>query len=250
MPDLAGLLRGARLGAGMSLQELAARTKIKVPTLEAMERGEFDLLPRGVFMRGFLRACARELHLDSDLVVGQYNLERGEPAGSAAPVPVLTSPDPLLAEPTALHRHWRPVAGVVAFLIVMFFLTRDGTNPGDAVVPGPVATTGIGVSPDGESASTAPQIPDEPRAAGVRVVVRATGSLWLEATADGRRVIYRLMRAAEREEIAARTDVLLRAGDAAAMEYTINGLPGRPLGPSGAVVTVRITRDNAHTFLQ
>jgi cytoskeleton protein RodZ len=250
MPDLAELLRGARQGAGLTLQELAARTKIKVPTLEAMERGDFEQLPHGVFMRGFLRACARELHLDSDVVVGLYNLERGQREESAVPGPALASPDPLLAEPTALHRLWRPFVAVLAFLIVMLLLTRDRPNSGDGVAPRPVATTGTETPGDPKSVPTAPQMRDEPPTVGMRVVVRATDSLWLEATADGQRVIYRLMRAGEREEIAARTVVLLRAGDAAAMEYTIDGRPARPLGPPGAVRTVRITRDNALTFLR
>jgi hypothetical protein len=45
-------------------------------------------------------------------------------------------------------------------------------------------------------------------------------------------VIYRLMQAGERDEIAARSDVLLLAGEAAALEYTIDGRPARSLGAS------------------
>jgi cytoskeleton protein RodZ len=100
MPELAVLLRGAREDAGLSLQALAARTKIKVSTLEAMERGEFNRLPRGVFMRGFLRACARELNLDPQALIASYSLETI--AGPPPPVPQLAHPDPLLAEPNAL----------------------------------------------------------------------------------------------------------------------------------------------------
>jgi cytoskeleton protein RodZ len=248
MPDLAGLLRGARQDAGLSLQELAARTKIKATTLEAMERGNFDRLPRGVFMRGFLRACARELHLDPEAIVASYNLET---LASPAPTPPLAQPDPLLGEPNALGRHWRPLAAGVAFLLFVFFLARDRPDSaGDGLAPRPVATTGIEAAREAKS-TPAVQVRHEPRAAaGVRVVVRATGPLWLEATADGRRVIYRLLQSGEREEIAARENVLLRAGDAAAMEYTIDGRPGRVLGPAGAVRTARITRDSASTFVR
>jgi hypothetical protein len=34
------------------------------------------------------------------------------------------------------------------------------------------------------------------------------------------------------------------------MAYTIDGRPGRQLGPSGAVRSARITPDNAPTFLR
>lgn len=248
MPELATLLRGAREDAGLSLQELAARTKIKVSTLEAMERGEFDRLPRGVFMRGFLRVCARELNLDPQAVVASYNLET---IASPAPVHPLAQPDPLLAEPNALGRHWRPLAAGVAFLLFVLFLARDRPDSAaDSVVPRPVATTGVEAARNAESSPTPRVESAPPRADGVEVAVRATGPLWLEATADGKRRVYRLMTANERETIAARSEVRLRVGDAAAIAYSIDGRPGRQLGPAGAIRNVTITPRNASTFLR
>jgi cytoskeleton protein RodZ len=250
MPELAALLRGAREDTGLSLQELAARTKIKVSTLEAMERGEFDRLPRGVFMRGFLRACARELSLDPETLVASYSLETiASPA--PPPVPQLTQPDPLLAEPNALGRHWRPLAAGVAFFLLVLFLARDRPDSaGDSVAPRPVATTGVEAAKNAESSPTPRVESAPPRAEGIEVAIRAAGPLWLEATADGRRRVYRLMAANERETIAARSEVRLRVGDAAAMEYSIDGRPGRRLGPSGAIRNVTITPGNAGTFLR
>jgi cytoskeletal protein RodZ len=249
MPELAALLRGAREDAGLSLKELAARTKIKVSTLEAMERGEFDRLPRGVFMRGFLRACARELNLDTDAVVASYSLETI--AGPAPPrVPQLAQPDPLLSEPNALGRHWRPLAAGVAFFLFVLFLARDRPEPaGDSVAPRPVATTGVEAAKNAESSPTPRVESPAPRASGVEVAVRASGPLWLEAAADGERRVYRLLQAGERETITARSEVRLRVGDAAAMEYSINGRQGRQLGPAGAIRNVAITPSNASSFL-
>jgi cytoskeleton protein RodZ len=249
MPELAALLRGAREDAGLSLQELAARTKIKVSTLEAMERGEFDRLPRGVFMRGFLRACARELELDPEAVVASYSLET---IARPAPVPPpIAQPDPLLAEPNALGRHWRPLAAGVAFFLFVLFLARDRPDSaGDSVVPRPVATTGVEAARNAESKPTPHVAGAPPRTDGIEVAVRARGPLWLEATADGKRRVYRLMAADERETIAARSEVRLRVGDAAAIEYSIDGRPGRELGPAGAIRNVTITPANAGTFLR
>jgi cytoskeleton protein RodZ len=249
MPELAALLRGARGDAGLSLQELAARTKIKVSTLEAMERGEFNRLPRGVFMRGFLRACARELNLDPEALVASYSLETI--AGPPPPVPQLAQPDPLLAEPNALGRHWRPLAAGVAFFLFVLFLARDRPDSaGDSVAPRPVATTGVEAARNAESSPTPRVESAPPRTDGIEVAIRATGPLWLEATADGERRAYRLMTAGERETIAARSEVRLRVGDAAAMEYSIDGRPGRQLGPSGAIRNVTITPGSASTFLR
>jgi cytoskeletal protein RodZ len=249
MPELAALLRGAREDAGLSLQELAARTKIKVSTLEAMERGEFNLLPRGVFMRGFLRACARELHLDPQALVASYSLETI--AGPPPPVPQIAQPDPLLAEPNALGRHWRPLAAGVAFFLFVLFLARDRPDSaGDSVAPRPVATTGVEAAKNAESSPTPRVESPRPRADGVEVAIRASGPLWLEAAADGERRVYRLLQAGERETITARSEVRLRVGDAAAMEYSVNGRPGRQLGPAGAIRNVTITPNSVRTFLR
>jgi cytoskeletal protein RodZ len=186
MPELAALLRGAREDAGLSLQELAERTKIKVSTLEAMERGEFDRLPRGVFMRGFLRACARELNLDPVALVANYSLETIA-APAPPPLPRLAQPDPLLAEPSALGRHWRPLAAGVAFLLFVFFLARDRPDSaGDSVAPRPVATTGVEAAKNAESSPTPRVESPPPRTDGIVVAIRARGPRGCDGLLDRR----------------------------------------------------------------
>ncbi len=53
----------------MSLEELAARTKIPRGSLEALEADRHEDLPGPVFVKGFLRCCARALHLEVDVVL-------------------------------------------------------------------------------------------------------------------------------------------------------------------------------------
>ena len=72
---------------------------------------------------------------------------------------------------------------------------------------------------------------------------------WVQAAADGDRVISRLLRAGERETIVAQGAIELRIGDAAACAFTINRRPGRALGGSGEVVDVRVTPSNYLRFV-
>lgn len=61
----------------MSLDQLAAATKIPRPQLELLEADRFEELPGMVFAKGFLRCCARALELDPDTVLGLlYERER------------------------------------------------------------------------------------------------------------------------------------------------------------------------------
>ena len=61
-------IRAHRLRRGVSLDQLAAMTKIPRTQLELLEDDQLDALPGMVFAKGFLRCCARSLELDPDTV--------------------------------------------------------------------------------------------------------------------------------------------------------------------------------------
>jgi hypothetical protein len=102
--------------------------------------------------------------------------------------------------------------------------------PAEAV---PVATTG---------STTA-------AATSLAVEIHPTGSCWVEATADGERVVGRLMDAGSRDAIDVKENLVLRVGDPGAFAFTLSGAAGRSLGRGGAAVTIRIDRANYESFL-
>ena len=61
-------------------------------------------------------------------------------------------------------------------------------------------------------------------------------------------MLYRVLQPGESTVIEARDAIDLRLGDAGALKYIINGAPGRILGGSGEVVSIRITTENARSF--
>ena len=65
-------LRRERELRGISLEEIAATTKIKVGFLEAMEKDDLARLPGGIFARGFMRTYASYLGLDADQFIAEY----------------------------------------------------------------------------------------------------------------------------------------------------------------------------------
>jgi transcriptional regulator with XRE-family HTH domain len=80
--DVGTALQDARERRGLSLAQLSQATKISVPILRAIEHNQIDQLPDGIFLRGFLRAYAREVGLNPDDTVGRY-------LGQFAPVPAV-----------------------------------------------------------------------------------------------------------------------------------------------------------------
>lgn len=66
------LLRQVRMARGISLAQLADRTRIGMKHLENLETDRYDALPAGVYLRGILMNVARELGLDGLRVSKSY----------------------------------------------------------------------------------------------------------------------------------------------------------------------------------
>lgn len=70
-------IRDQRTRQGMSLEQLAAATKIPPRQLERLEEDDFQGMHGMVFVKGFYRCCARVLRLDEEYVLGLlYEQER------------------------------------------------------------------------------------------------------------------------------------------------------------------------------
>jgi hypothetical protein len=69
------LLQKAREARGLSVAQLAERTKLSRAHIELVEGERFDLLPVAVYLRGIVMCIARELRLDGQKVARAY-LER------------------------------------------------------------------------------------------------------------------------------------------------------------------------------
>jgi hypothetical protein len=67
------LLKELRESAGLTLRELSDKTKITLPILQALEEERFADVPSArVYVRGFVRAVARELNVDMDQASKTY----------------------------------------------------------------------------------------------------------------------------------------------------------------------------------
>jgi helix-turn-helix protein len=80
------ILREARNRRKVELSEVEAATRIRFRYLRAIEDEEWDVLPGGVYTRGFIRTYAAFLGLDGDRLVSDYR-ESVEPWHRAANAP-------------------------------------------------------------------------------------------------------------------------------------------------------------------
>jgi cytoskeleton protein RodZ len=72
MKSLGEYLRAERLARGISLEQISADTRISMNMLHAIEDGNNEQLPAPVLIKGFLRAYAKQIGLDPEGVIIEY----------------------------------------------------------------------------------------------------------------------------------------------------------------------------------
>jgi cytoskeleton protein RodZ len=249
--DIGADLRNARIAQHRSIEDISRSTKISSSVLRAIESGEFHKVPGGVFTRGYIRAYAREVGLNPEEIVARYRAEFEPPpsapadddAGGAELPRIQFAPD----ENNALSKYRSAIElGVIAAIaaVCFGFLLRSSK---------PTATTDTALAPPPaiqaqQDKSVATTGSTDAVASEIKIAMRATGPCWIEATAGARRVA-RLMNEGDTETVTVREDVTLRVGEPSALAFSIEGVPGRPLGPGGKPVTVHISPQNYRDFL-
>ena len=66
-----------RKNRGISLEQIAQSTKIGVRSLEAIERGDFQKLPGGIYSTSYIRQYARAIDYDERALLELYRRETG-----------------------------------------------------------------------------------------------------------------------------------------------------------------------------
>jgi cytoskeletal protein RodZ len=263
-------LREARERGGLTLEQLSRATKISVPTLQRIEQNDIHELPSRVYVRGFLTAYAREVGLRADDIVQRYFRQFDQVWESAPPVDAggsSPSPEQVPAREgqeggtRAAVSSLIPVAIIIG-LVALGYHALSGRHAATPIDPGNGPSNPIAALPSEASRAT---VADRPEAATtgmsdahstaavdgdvLRMQIRIQRDCWVSATADGTRVVYRLMHPAEEAVVEFRKDVIIRVGDAAAVATSIDGRAGLALGRAGAPVTAHITRQNYREFL-
>ena len=103
MADIGITLRSARVKKGLTIDQVAADTRISTRFLEALEDEAFEELPAPVYVRGFLRSYANYLHIDAQPLLDKLNAGPGAPTGG--PDAFVGGPTPREGQSaTARHR--------------------------------------------------------------------------------------------------------------------------------------------------
>jgi len=262
MDDFGGKLRQARERRGISLRQIATATKISPAALEALERNDISKLPGGIFSRAFVRSYASEVGLDPDDTVREF-LERfnQEPAPTAAAVTADIPEEERQFQERQRRAARLAIAGAAALVMIVVAAAigyrASRARPAEQAVQQPVAAPGPATEP-----APAPEPPPAPAATAggvppapapneqLTLDIAPTAECWVSITVDGRKLLARVMPAGEKQSFVITKDATVEIGDAGAFGYSVNGKPGKPLGGSGQIRTLKLTPATAAQYIR
>ena len=255
--DIGGRLRRAREQRGLSLHDVATRTKLTIPVVRAIERNDFTALPGGMFRKAYVRTLAVEVGLDPNDIAADY-CACFEPPVEPPSVPrrgTAREEEWLNQLAPAPRRFLGTLLAVAVLAIAWLVLDRAfrSVSDNDAVsARAAVATPSLAPTAAANNRPRQPAIPAATAAQAtpvpLRIELTAAGWCWVAAHTDGKRSMYRLVEPGERLVLEAHRVIALRIGDAGAMTLSINDGPHRSAGSDGEVVELKLTPDNVEAW--
>jgi cytoskeleton protein RodZ len=184
-PTIGERLRSAREAQGLSLDDVAARTRIPMRHLQQIERGDYAGLPAPTYSAGFIKTYARLVGLDGQALSDAYRAEIGGIPSFAHQTLPYEPADPRRTPPAGLAL----LMLVVAVVLGLGYLYWRGSSE----QPAEIAAAGPAQAPAAAPArpAQAPAVVSAPPASGSTgpVVIAATGDVWLKV-ADGTKTLF------------------------------------------------------------
>ncbi|NEU25407.1 helix-turn-helix domain-containing protein [Paenibacillus polymyxa] len=144
MSELGQQLKEARLQKGLSLDDVQEMTKIRKRYLEAIETGDYKVLPGSFYVRAFIKTYAETVGLDPDEILEghQSNVPEPEPEAVMEPVTQKRSSRPA----TIGNLKWLPTALMWLFLVLIvgviyaYWVSNNHSTPKTAENTTPITT--------------------------------------------------------------------------------------------------------------
>lgn len=257
-PSVGRSLQQARIAAKLTIDEVSATTRVRIPIVQSIENDDYSRCGGDVYVRGHIRALARAVGLEPAELVARFNEGRGD-----APAPEPTAPvfeaERIRSEPRRPNWTAAMVAAIVAVVGFVGFTLVSGSGDGAAdqvaqsespdaepeTVPEDDAAGG-GDDAAEDDAAAEPD-PSQSAVAGapadkVTMKVVASGASWVMVTdATGRQLFQGTLQDGDSETFTDDDRLDLVTGNAGAIELYVNGKHLDSIGDPGAVQRLSFT---------
>ena len=240
---LGSLIAKARKDAGLSLEDLAAKTNIRISVLSEIEKDNFEHCGGETYARGHVRNIASILKADQKEFIRLYEEEQGGETRSIKDLLIENSVMRLPAE--ARKVSWKVlvmISVVSLFAVGIAQVVISNVNTNDVVSAAPSASAS---STADETATESPSA--EPSAqntfssgTGVEVVINAArAKSWLFVSdASGRTLFSGQISRGAVKTFSSDSELNLKVGNAGGVDLKVNGKKVEAIGVDGEVVSV------------
>jgi len=228
VPSVGERLRAAREEKGMSLEDIAAQTRIPQRHLESIEKSEWDKLPAPTYTIGFARSYASSVGLDRVEIADQLRTEIGGSRPQTMISPEVFEPaDPARTMPKALV--FGAIAAVILLVLVMTWLNKRSLEQPDEST----TNTSTAAAPVAQ-----PAAPPPAPVAGQPVVLTATEAVWLQVYEKGGATLFSGMLQPGQTYAVPPTAAapLLKTGKPEALRINVGNAVAPAVGPAATTV--------------
>ncbi|AEB99810.1 helix-turn-helix domain-containing protein [Selenomonas sputigena] len=255
------LLRRERERQNLSIKDIEKATSIRALYIDAIEKGEYKTLPGEVYAKGFVRNYANYLKLNANEIVNAFNEEMHpqeelqDAAGSSSAEearqeqsaernreeyrgPKITSLESYPMEKSSHGVRNALMVAAAVFVVAFAALIAFG---GDEEPSAPAPRAKMQTQQGQKQTEAAPK----PAADSVEVKLSFTDRCWTEVVVDGKTEFEGTAEKGKVLTLKGKDKVHITAGNAGALNYSLNGKDMGAIGQKGEVVEKTFTKENA-----
>lgn len=231
-------LKAIRLEKKISLEQVAAQTRVGLGNLLLVEQEDHEQLPAEVFVKGFLRSYAAAVGADGDEAVRRYE-------SRLEVVQKIAESD--ASDGKSRARLWRKLIialglslciFAVSAVVISFLRHPPGTEaPSLSTPPAVQEKPGAAESQGGVSLPPEP-VKKTPEKLSLQITAREDA--WIKVIIDEKESTEYSLKSGDDLELEATTGYNLLIGNAGGIKITLNGKPVAISGESGQVVTIHL----------
>lgn len=222
-------LREARQAQGLTLAEVAARTRVPVRHLEAIEKSDYTGLPSATYSIGFAKAYARAIGMD-EVAVGR------EVRNQSSQIPRPPEYQPYeMQDPTRLPPQGLAVAGAAVVVVLLIAIGLwYGTDWFRSEQAAPVTAPAAEIAPE----ATQPVPPPATPVGGGQVTLVATDIVWMKVyDAAGKTLYQSELKPGDRFDVPSDADrPMINIGRPDKLQVIVNGSNVAPLGDGSRAI--------------
>jgi cytoskeletal protein RodZ len=237
-------LKSAREAAGLTLDHVAEKSKLRKSLILAIEEDDFSLCGGEVYARGHIRVLATLYRIDSSYLIEEFDKTFGVAKTTLNYLAQRTSKD----MDRGFNLSWKALSGVAAVTLFVAVIASNQLPSNQEVVAAPESS----VSPPSPTFSPSesqslPVVASVDEGVTVRLTVVKSYS-WISVTAaDGTSLFTGQIKKGEVREFIDPQVLRLVIGNAGAVSMSVNGVDRGISGRIGEVVRLEFTPDDENS---